>query len=123
VALSEWQAALGCVNRILDNKLTPPLAKDVKRRSLEKLAADLKHAGSMLGLLESAPETWLNEHRARRIAARGLDQAHISNLLGEREAARKQRDFARSDALRDELLKMGVEVMDTPSGARWRVCD
>ena len=123
VALSEWQAALGCVNRILDNKITPPLAKDVRRRSLERLSADLKRAATILGLLEQVPETWLNEHRERRVAARGLDQAQISSLLGEREAARKQRDFARSDALRDELLKMGVEVMDTPNGARWRVCD
>ncbi len=44
----------------------------------------------------------------------------VEALLAERRAARKAKDYARSDALRDEIEAMGVEVMDTPEGTRWR---
>jgi cysteinyl-tRNA synthetase len=43
----------------------------------------------------------------------------IEALLAERAAARKARDFARADALRDGLAAAGVEVKDTPQGADW----
>jgi len=123
MALSEWQSALGLVNRILDNKISPALPKDVRRRTLARLHAELKQAGSVLGLLESPPERFLAEHCARRVAARGLDKEAIVRLVGERDAARQARDFARADSLRTELLAMGIEVMDSPSGTRWRVQD
>ena len=38
-----------------------------------------------------------------------------------RKAARAAKDFAKSDALRDELSAMGVEVLDSAEGTRWRV--
>jgi cysteinyl-tRNA synthetase len=44
----------------------------------------------------------------------------VESLLEERSAARKNKNFERSDAIRDELESMGIEVMDTPDGARWR---
>jgi cysteinyl-tRNA synthetase len=123
VALAEWTAALGLLNRLLDNKLVPAPAKDVRRRTLWRLAADLRRAAAVLGLGERPPAEWLAEHRTRRIAARGLDVARIEALLAERAAARNSKDFARSDALRQSLFELGVEVMDTPGGVRWRVRD
>ncbi|MEM1054983.1 MAG: cysteine--tRNA ligase [Bacteroidota bacterium] len=44
----------------------------------------------------------------------------VDALLAEREEARKARDFARADALRDEVDALGVVVMDTPNGPTWR---
>ena len=41
-------------------------------------------------------------------------------LLGERERARAERDFARADEIRDQLAALGWEVRDTPEGARLR---
>ncbi|MCK6462001.1 MAG: cysteine--tRNA ligase, partial [Planctomycetes bacterium] len=46
--------------------------------------------------------------------------AEIDRLMADREAARKARDFKRSDAIRDELLQRGIEILDTPQGTRWR---
>jgi cysteinyl-tRNA synthetase len=123
VALAEWTAALGLCNRVLDNKLVPAPAKDVRRRTLWRLAADLKLAAAVLGLLEKPPAAWLAEHCSRRVKARGLDQTRLAELLAERAAARQNKDFARSDILRQQLFEFGVEVMDTPAGARWRVRD
>jgi cysteinyl-tRNA synthetase len=47
--------------------------------------------------------------------------AGAAELLERRAAARAARDFATSDALRDELAAMGVEVRDTPGGQEWTV--
>ena len=43
----------------------------------------------------------------------------VSNLLAERETARKQRDYARSDHIREELLAAGLDISDNPSGPSW----
>ncbi|MBE7438089.1 MAG: cysteine--tRNA ligase [Spirochaetales bacterium] len=44
----------------------------------------------------------------------------VEKLIAEREAARRARDFARSDAIRDELQAMGIALIDTPQGTTWK---
>jgi cysteinyl-tRNA synthetase len=44
----------------------------------------------------------------------------IDALVAEREAARKRRDFATSDRIRDQLAAEGVTIVDTPQGPRWK---
>ena len=46
--------------------------------------------------------------------------ARVEQLLSERTEARSNRDFARADAIRDELVELGVEVMDSAAGPKWR---
>jgi len=48
-------------------------------------------------------------------------QARITALVEARTAARKQRDWARADALRAELDALGVLVEDTPAGPKWKL--
>ncbi len=45
--------------------------------------------------------------------------AEIDALVRERDEARAARDFARADALRDELTARGIKLEDTPSGTVW----
>ena len=47
------------------------------------------------------------------------DDSQVEKLIQEREEARKNKDWAKSDAIRDELKQMGVIVEDTPQGTRW----
>lgn len=50
----------------------------------------------------------------------GGDDARIQALVDERNEAKKARDFARADAIRDQLASEGVLLEDTPSGVRWK---
>jgi cysteinyl-tRNA synthetase len=62
----------------------------------------------------------LDLHRAWEApAAEGLPAA-VAALVSERDAARAGRDFARSDAIRDELARLGWEVLDGPAGSTVR---
>ena len=49
----------------------------------------------------------------------GLD-AEIEALVEERQQARRQRDFARSDQIRDLLAEKGIVLEDTKDGVRWK---
>jgi len=119
-------AALGeaarAANKLLDEG--KGIAKPVRRRSLARLGRDLCDvAGGALGLLTSEPAQFLGSRRERLAARRGVDTDEIERLLGERAQARADRDFARADAIRTTLHTWGVEVLDTPGGADWRMAD
>jgi len=77
------------------------------------LKSQLLGAGLVLGLLQQDPAAWF----AR--GASGDDDARIQALLDERNAAKKNRDFARADAIRDQLAAEGILLEDTPAGVRW----
>jgi cysteinyl-tRNA synthetase len=71
-------------------------------------------AGMALGLLQQAPAQWFGR------GASNEDDIHIQALIDERAIAKKTRDFARSDAIRDQLAREGVLLEDTPQGVRWK---
>ena len=48
-----------------------------------------------------------------------LDE-EIENLIAERQAARKEKNFARADEIRDILLEKGIELKDTREGVKWQ---
>jgi cysteinyl-tRNA synthetase len=50
----------------------------------------------------------------------GLSDAEIEALVAERTAAKKARNFSRSDEIRDQLLAQGIVLEDTKSGVRWK---
>jgi cysteinyl-tRNA synthetase len=50
----------------------------------------------------------------------GLLDADIEALIAERQTARRDRDFARSDEIRDELAAKGIILEDTKDGVRWK---
>ncbi|MGY1409579.1 MULTISPECIES: cysteine--tRNA ligase [unclassified Luteimonas] len=79
-----------------------------------RLKAELLGAGLALGLLRQSPQAWF----AR--GASGDDEARIQALVDERAAAKKSRDFARADAIRDQLAGEGILLEDTPQGVRWK---
>jgi cysteinyl-tRNA synthetase len=55
----------------------------------------------------------------KEVKTESLD-THIEKLVKEREAARVKKDWKTSDKIRDELKAQGIELMDTPTGVRWK---
>ena len=49
-----------------------------------------------------------------------LLDGEIEKLIGERQAARKAKNFARADEIRDELLNKGILLEDTREGVKWK---
>ena len=79
---------------------------DVSKADGAKCAAAVRKFDTILGVLPAAEEHVLDDD--------------IQKLVDERQAARKNKDFARSDAIRDELLAQGIVLEDTPDGVRWK---
>ncbi|MCU9846926.1 cysteine--tRNA ligase [Defluviimonas sp. WL0024] len=78
--------------------------------------AGLKASAALLGLLDETMGGWAEVRGANADAA-----ALIDELLAARANARKAKDFARADALRDGFAAAGVIVKDTPQGAEWEL--
>jgi len=77
--------------------------------------AAIEAAGALLGVLQEDPAAWL--------AGDGpaVDPAEIERLIEERIQARKAKDFATADRIRDDLAAKGVVLEDGAGGTSWRV--
>ncbi len=122
----KFAAALAKFDAAISDDLGTPIALTALEDALavKKVDAGIKRAVIEymdtvlgLGLFDLTRETL----RIRPIDA-GIDEAAIEDALTRRKAARAEKDFAASDAIRDELAAKGVEVMDgDPLGWDWKL--
>lgn len=72
--------------------------------------------------LKVAQESYLSLAKVLGLLYKEEDQAEeeVLKLIKEREEARKNKDFARADALRDQLLEMGIAIEDSRDGTKWK---
>ena len=75
------------------------------KEMLEKTLELLKKLTRVLGIMEGEREEISED---------------IEGLIAERNAARKNKDFAKADEIRDKLKEMGIEIEDTRSGTTWK---
>ena len=116
------------VDALLDDLNTPKALSELfaiaKRANTEMdpgtkalLKAELIGAGRLIGILEMDPEAWF----AGAGAASHIDGEEVERLIAARNAARKEKNFAEADRIRDELAAQGVQIEDGPQGTSWRV--
>ncbi|MFO1014977.1 MAG: cysteine--tRNA ligase [Caulobacteraceae bacterium] len=82
-----------------------------------RIKGELLASGKLIGFLQADPEAWFQG---------GVDvalKARIDSLINQRIQARTDKDWATADRIRDELTALKVEVMDSASGATWRIRD
>jgi cysteinyl-tRNA synthetase len=80
-------------------------------------AASLKASAQVMGLLQQSPRSWAEW----RPASINTDEKRVETLIAARAAARKAKDFAESDRIRDELAAMGVVLKDSKEGTTWEI--
>ncbi|MGE0408500.1 MAG: cysteine--tRNA ligase [Amphiplicatus sp.] len=90
------------------------IAMQMEGEARRRAIGSLRAAGALMGFFASSPEAWF------KTSAEGPSADAVEALLAERAAARKAKDFATADRIRDELSAKGVLIEDGPEGATWR---
>ena len=81
----------------------------------EPLVGALKAMGELFGLFGCAPDTFLQSAGESDMAADAVEV-----LIAERAQAKLDKNFARADEVRDQLLTAGIVLEDSPEGTKWR---
>lgn len=92
------------------------LASEVNRSRDAQLAGLLRALGGTLGLLQDDPLAHLQGSGSTESA---LSALQIESLIAERAAAKRAKDFARADRLRQQLQDQGVRLKDSADGTHW----
>lgn len=92
------------------------LAKEVNKQKSSGLAVLLKKLANQIGLLEMDADVFFKSQPSDS----ELNDDDIQALIEERADARKNKNFARSDEIRDQLLEQGIELLDSAEGTSWR---
>ena len=99
------------------------LAKNLQKNTDPEQQAtgkgQLLASAELLGVLQSDPQQWFDDKQS---TSDDLKET-VEQLIQERETARKNKDWHRSDDIRTELDKMGVVIEDSPSGTHWHLKD
>ena len=98
-ALSSWYEVVRITNSYTAQN-------EVNKETLELLKAAFDTYSSILGINVKDDNS--------------LEDSHIEKLIEERENARKNRDFALADKIRDDLKEQGIILEDTKQGVRWK---
>ena len=101
------------------------IATQANREKSAELSAQLRALGGVLGLLQTDPQVYLRS-TSRYLRDAVINDAHLTDvqidaLIDQRHQAKESKDFAKADAIRDQLRAQGVELEDKAGGlTQWR---
>ncbi len=107
------------LNKICRMIPASPAEKDV---SLVKQTAEtFVRLADIMGILRENPAEYLAAKKAKMLTELAIDEHTINALIKERLQAKAEKDWARSDAIREELLEKNIELQDHAGGTGWTV--
>ncbi|WP_022849683.1 cysteine--tRNA ligase [Limisalsivibrio acetivorans] len=109
IALAALFEAVRGFNRLLSEKPNKACIEEVR-----SCAEDVfKAAREVLGITVKTPQEWFRANLS-------IPEEELNSLITERNEARKNKDFAKADEIRNKLTEKGIELLDTPEGTRFR---
>ena len=94
---------------------------DATAELLAMVQADVRQVGGVLGIFTSDPDAYLERIRGRKASRLDILPEEIERLIRERAEARREKNFKRSDEIRDHLLANNIVLLDGPQGTSWKV--
>ena len=118
LAVSLLHEQIKWLNELTQSKKRP---KDPAIHTILSICKNVVAAGQLLAILQRDPADALIELRDLAVKALNLDVSLVEQLIQQRDQARQNKEWAEADRLRDQLLAMQVEIMDSPEGTSWRI--
>src|SRR4030043_41607 len=105
------------LNSILDISKGRPTQEIV---SMMKQGLDhFSKIGWVLGIFRDDPEKYLDQQKKEGLKKLNLTEQEIIRSIGERNLARKEMNYKKTDEIRNDLLSKGIVLEDTPLGTNW----
>ena len=108
----------GNMNRICDG------FKKKNREIVNNLASEyafFKEICELLGVLNRDPKEYLESLKEKHLASINMGADEVEAFIAKRKEARENKDFAKSDRIRDDLAGKGIVLNDSPTGTTWTV--
>ncbi|MFO7990130.1 MAG: cysteine--tRNA ligase [Desulfotignum sp.] len=105
-------------NKMLDQ--APEQLDDSLAAELTQIRHDIADIARILGIFLETPSAWFTAKKDKGVADMSVDPATVEALIAERAQARKDKNFARADEIRDQLQEMNIILEDGAEGTTWR---
>jgi cysteinyl-tRNA synthetase len=105
-------------NKTLDDTKDQP--GNAVRTDLAQIRTDMAAIAGILGIFQETPAAWFAAKKDKGMADMTVTPEQVAALIAERNQARKDRNFARADEIRDQLQEMNIILEDGAAGTTWR---
>ncbi|GFQ00449.1 cysteine--tRNA ligase [Phtheirospermum japonicum] len=118
VALAAMSEPLKTINDLLHTRKGKK--QELRVESLAALGKTIKNILTILGLVPDNYSEALRQLRDYALKRAELTEDQVMEKIEERNVARKNKEYEKSDAIRKDLAAMGIALMDSPDGTTWR---
>ena len=105
-------------NKTLDDTRDQP--RETVCADLAQIRRDMAAIAGILGIFQESPSAWFAAKKDKGMAQMSVTPEQVEDLITERAQARKDRNFARADEIRDQLQEMNIILEDGAAGTTWR---
>lgn len=81
----------------------------------------VRDQGELMSLFRLKPAEYLAQLDDRLLKEKNVERSDVDQLVAGRKQAREAKDFSKADEIREELDRLGIQVLDTPEGTVWEV--
>jgi cysteinyl-tRNA synthetase len=115
-AISAMNLAFKRARELMSGKKSPQKQKDVAA-----IFSAIRQTSDVLGLFKNSPQNEIHSLKTKLLPSLGITEDEINAAINERKAARASKDFAKGDAVRDQMAAKGIELRDSPAGTIWSI--